>query len=104
MRGVELSQLSNEVYAVAGYALVAELSSHEVSKLSMVVCTFEISDDFQPTDSPFTQDRSHDLARRVIPAVTWLTVYRWLQITRRASPVLPESKTGEGLSGPTLHP
>ena len=42
MPTVELSQLSNEVYAVAGYALVAELSSHEVSKLSMVVCTFEI--------------------------------------------------------------
>ena len=42
MRGVELSQLSNGVHAVASYALVAELSSHEVSKLSMVVCTFEI--------------------------------------------------------------
>ena len=40
--GVESSQLSNGVYAVAGYAPVAELSSHEVNKLSMVVCTFEI--------------------------------------------------------------
>ena len=42
MPTVELSQLSNDVYAVAGDALVAELSSHEVRKLSMVVCTFEM--------------------------------------------------------------
>ena len=42
MRGVELSQLSNGVFTVAGYARVTELSSHEVSKLSMVVCKFEI--------------------------------------------------------------
>ena len=31
MPPVEWFQLSNEVYAVAGYALVAELSSHEVT-------------------------------------------------------------------------
>ena len=51
---IELSQLSNEVYAVAGYALVAELSSHEVSKLSMVVCTFEILGDFPTVTTPHT--------------------------------------------------
>ena len=53
LRGVELSQLSNGVYAVAGYALVAELSSHEVSKLSMVVCTSEISVDLTAHEFSF---------------------------------------------------
>ena len=42
MPTVELSQLSNGVYGVAGYALVAELRRDEVSNISMVVCTFEI--------------------------------------------------------------
>ena len=51
---VELSQLSNEVYAIAGYALVAELSSHEVSKLSMVVCTFSILGNFPKVTTPQT--------------------------------------------------
>ena len=42
MPTVELSQLSNGVYSVAGYALVAELRRDEVSNISVVVCTFEI--------------------------------------------------------------
>ena len=39
MPDVELSQLSNGVYGVAGYALVAELRRDEVSNIFMVVCT-----------------------------------------------------------------
>ena len=49
-----------------------------------------------------------DLALRVLPAVTWLAVYRWLHMTRRASSVClhSESNTGAGLIGwpiPIIH-
>ena len=53
--GVELYQLSNGVHAIAGYALVAELSSHAISKLTMLVCTFEISVDLLAHESSFSQ-------------------------------------------------
>ena len=46
MPGVELSELLRGAYAVAGYALVADLSSHTVSKLSMVMCTSEFFGEF----------------------------------------------------------
>ena len=61
MPAVELSQLSNGVYVIAGYALVAELSSHEVSKLSMVVCTFEILGDFPKVRTPHTPQCLNDI-------------------------------------------
>ena len=42
MPDVELSQLSNGVYGVAGYALFTELRRYEVSNIFVAVCTFEI--------------------------------------------------------------
>ena len=47
---------------------------------------------------------SGKLALRVPPAVTRLTVYRWLHMTRRASAELPESNTDEDALGRTPHP
>ena len=56
LRGVELSQLSNAVHGVAGYARVAELRRDEVCNICMVVCTFEILGDFSKLTTPHTPE------------------------------------------------
>ena len=56
MPTVDLSQLSNGVYGVASYALVAELRRDEVRNVSMVVRTFEILVTFPRSQLEFTQN------------------------------------------------
>ena len=56
LRSVELSQLSNGVYGVAGYALVAELRRDEVCNISVVLCTFEILVTFPSSQLEFNKN------------------------------------------------